>query len=340
MVIANPILPEASACTRLIYETGNGTFITGRTMDWMDPNAQTALWVFPRGMKRDGGVGANPIKWTSKYGSISTSFYDIGTADGMNEKGLVANLLYLKETDFGKVNEAEMATLSAGAWAQYFLDNYATVEEAVKAMANPPFGILAPALPNGHAAGIHLSISDASGDSAILEYIDGRLVIHHSREYPVMTNSPTFDQQLALNTYWQNIGGAQFLPGTIVAADRFVRATHYLKLSPKYKDQDQELALASVFSQIRAISVPLGMSDEKNPNIAMTLWRTVADHQAKKFYFESAIFPAVSWIDMTKVDLSEGASPKTIRIERGNPISGELSSKLKEAVPFKWLGAE
>ena len=338
VAIASPIVPEASACTRLVYETGNGTFITGRTMDWMDPNAQTALWVFPRGMKRDGGVGANPIKWKSKYGSISTSFYDIGTADGMNEKGLVANLLYLKETDFGKVNEAEKETLSAGAWAQYFLDNYATVEEAVKAMANPPFAILAPALPNGHAAGIHLSISDAGGDSAIFEYIDGRLVIHHSREYHVMTNSPTFDQQLALNTYWQNIGGAQFLPGTISAADRFVRATHFLKLSPKYKDQ--ELALASVFSQIRAISVPLGMSDEKNPNIAMTLWRTVADHQAKTFYFESAIFPAVSWIDMTKVDMSEGASPKTIRVERGNPLSGELSSKLKEAAPFKWLGAE
>ena len=81
--MAIPLQPQASACTRLVYETGNGTFITGRTMDWMDPNAQTALWVFPRGMKRDGGVGMNPIKWTSKYGSISTSFYDIGTADGM-----------------------------------------------------------------------------------------------------------------------------------------------------------------------------------------------------------------------------------------------------------------
>jgi choloylglycine hydrolase len=335
---ASPMLPPASACTRLVYETGNGAFITGRTMDWMDPQAQTALWIFPRGMKRDGGIGRNPINWISKYGSISTSFYDIGTADGMNEKGLVANMLYLKETDWGIVNEAEKKSLSVGAWAQYFLDNYATVEEAVKDMDNAPFGIIAPTLPNGHAAGIHLSISDATGDSAILEYIDGKLKIHHSRKYNVMTNSPTFDQQLALNTYWERIGGAQFLPGTISAADRFVRTTHYLKLSPKYKDL--ELALASVFSQIRAVSVPLGMSDANNPNIAMTLWRTVADHQSRTFYFESAIFPAVSWIDMNKVDLSEGASPKTIRIERGNPLAGDLSEKLNAAEPFKWLGAK
>lgn len=338
LTTASPILPQASACTRLLYQTGNGTYITGRTMDWMDPNAQTALWVFPRGMKRDGGIGTNPIKWTSKYGSISTSFYDIGTADGMNERGLVVNLLYLKETDWGKVDEAKTKTLSAGAWGQYFLDNYATVEEAIKDMENPPFGILAPALPNGHAAGIHLSISDASGDSAILEYIEGKLVIHHSRKHVVMTNSPTFDQQLALNTYWEKVGGDKFLPGTISAADRFVRTTHYLNLSPKYKDQD--LALASVFSQIRSVSVPLGMSDANNPNIAMTLWRTVADQQSKIFYFESAIFPAVSWIDMNKVDLSEGAAPKTIRVERGNPLSGELSSKLVKAEPFKWLGVQ
>ena len=176
------------------------------------------------------------------------------------------------------------------------------------------------------------------GREVILEYIKGELVIHHGSQYKVMTNSPTFDQQLALNTYWQNIGGSQFLPGTISAADRFVRTTHYLKLSPKYKDP--ELALASVFSQIRMVSAPLGMADEKNPNIAMTLWRTVADHKAKIYYFESAVFPAVSWIDMSKVDFSEGAKPKMVCAERGKPLAGELSETLKPAEPFKWLGAE
>lgn len=329
---------HAIACTRIMYETGYQSFITARSMDWMDPTAQTALWVFPRGMERNGTVGKNPIKWTAKYGSIAVSFYDVGTADGMNEKGLVTNLLYLKETEWGDAEASGKPTLTAGAWAQYFLDNFATVDEAVKAMADAPFAIIAPALPNGHAAGLHLSLSDETGDSAILEYVKGKLVIHHSAQYQVMTNSPTFDQQLALNTYWEKIGGSQFLPGTISAADRFVRATHYLKLSPKYKDP--ELALASVFSQIRMISVPLGMADEKNPNIAMTLWRTVADHKARIFYFESAVFPAVSWIDMSKVDFSEGAKPKTVRVERGKPLAGELSASMKVAEPFKWLGAE
>lgn len=338
VAIAFAPLSNAKACTRLLYETGSQSYITGRSMDWMDASAQTALWVFPRGMKRDGTVGDNPIKWGAKYGSIAVSFYDVGTADGMNEKGLVANLLYLKETEWGDATKAGKPTLTAGAWAQYFLDNYATVVEAVTAMADPPFAIIAPTLPNGSAAGLHLSISDAKGDSAILEYINGKLVIHHSSQYKVMTNSPTFDQQLALNSYWEQIGGSKFLPGTINAADRFVRASYTLNGSPKYKDRD--LALASVFSQIRAVSVPLGITDTSRPNLAMTLWRTFADHETKNYYFESAVFPAVSWIDMNKVDLTEGAAPKVVRIERGQPLAGELSAVLRPAEPFKWLGAK
>ncbi len=307
-------------------------------MDWADATAKTALWVFPRGMKRDGGVGSNPIKWTSKHGSVVTSFYDAGTADGMNEKGLVANLLYLNEADFGDAVRSGKATLSAGAWAQYFLDNYATVREAVVAMANPAFAIIAPPLPNGKAAGLHLSLSDATGDSAIFEYIKGKLVIHHGSQYKVMTNSPTFDQQLALNAYWEQLGGNNFLPGTISAADRFVRLSYNLKSSPKYNDP--ELALASVFSQIRAMSVPLGMADPSRPNIAMTLWRTVADQQAKVYYFESVIFPAVSWVDMKKVDLAVGAAPRVIRIERGQALAGDVSGAFKPARPFPWLGGQ
>ncbi len=70
-------------------------------MDWADPSAATALWVFPKGMKRDGTAGDNPIKWSAKYGSSIVSFYDAGTADGMNEKGQNANMLYLKEAKWG-----------------------------------------------------------------------------------------------------------------------------------------------------------------------------------------------------------------------------------------------
>jgi penicillin V acylase-like amidase (Ntn superfamily) len=325
----------ALACSRILYETGNGTYITGRSMDWNDPNAKTALWVFPRGMERDGGIGKQPVKWTSKYGSVITSFYDSASSDGMNEKGLVANVLYLSESDYGDSAKTGKPTLSIVAWVQYFLDNYATVKEAVEAMGDAPFTIVAPTLPNGRAASLHLSLSDSSGDSAILEYIDGELEIHHSPQYTVMTNSPVYDQQLALDAYWDLIGGNNFLPGTISPADRFVRLSYNLKSSPKYKDP--RLALASVFSQIRAISVPFGMEDPEHPNIAMTLWRTVADQGAKVYYFESVLMPTVIWADLKKIDFKEGSGVRKIAIEPETRLAGDISAKFEPAEPFDWL---
>ena len=85
-----------------------------------------------------------------------------------------------------------------------------------------------PTLPNGKKAAGHLSLADASGDSAIFEYLGGKLIIHHNRKYTVMTNSPTFDQQLAIDAYWKGINGLNFQPGTISSADRFV--PHELEL--------------------------------------------------------------------------------------------------------------
>ena len=154
----------------------------------------------------------------------------------------------------------------------------------------------------------------------------------------VMTNSPIYDQQLALVAYWDIIGGNRFLPGTINPADRFVRLSYNLKSSPKYKDP--KLALASAFSQIRAVGVPLGMADPDHPNISMTLWRTVADHGAKVYYFESVLIPSVLWVDLKKVDLKKGSGARSIAIKPESALEGDVSSKLEKAKPFKWLATD
>jgi penicillin V acylase-like amidase (Ntn superfamily) len=72
---------------------------------------------------------------------------------------------------------------------------------------------------------VHLSLADKTGDSAIIEYIGGKVKIYHSRNYTVMTNSPTFDRQLKLARDHKGLGGDKPLPGTSEASDRFVRAS-------------------------------------------------------------------------------------------------------------------
>ena len=347
LVFAASIADTALACTRTLYVGAENIVLTGRNMDWMEDMGSN-LWVFPAGIKRDGAAGPKSIQWTSKYGSVIVSCYEAGSADGLNEKGLVANCLYLAESDYGKPNKSR-PFLSIAAWVQYVLDNYATVDEAVEALKDEPFNILAPTLPNGAAASLHLALSDSSGDSAILEYVDGRLNIHHDKQYTVMTNSPTYDKQLALNEYWKSIGGLVFLPGTNRAADRFARASFLLNAIPKEIDQHYingvpqrsyvYQAVASVLSVQRGVSVPLGITSPDQPNIASTIWRTVSDQKNLIYYFDSATRPNTFWVSLNRLNLKPGAPVKKLTIQNGEVFSGEVADQFKDAEAFKFLPA-
>ncbi len=329
---------QADACTRVVYLGANDDVITARSMDWKEDVA-TNLWVFPRGMQRDGQAGRNSIEWTAKYGSVIASGYDISTTDGLNEKGLSANVLWLVESEYPQRGNGKPG-LAISLWAQYVLDNFATVDEAVKALEREPYTLVTDKLPGtDRTATLHLSMSDASGDSAIVEYIGGKQVIHHGRQYQVMTNSPKFDHQLALNTYWQQIGGTVMLPGTNRASDRFARAKFYINAIPKAEDPVE--ALASVFSVIRNASVPFGITTPEEPNISSTRWRTVADHKRKFYFFESALTPNTFWVDLNKVDFSQETG-KVLKLDLGkdqrNVFAGDALAQFTPSEPFAFLG--
>lgn len=338
----------ADACSRVLYSGDNQTVITGRSMDWYQDN-KPALWAMPRGMQRDGATGTNTLRWTAKYGSVVVSMYDIGTVDGINEKGLVANTLYLAESNYGKAEGKP--TLSIAAWPQYVLDSYASVSEAVAALRKEPFRIVAPVLPGGRPAQGHLSISDPSGDSAIFEYIDGKLVIHHGKQYTVMTNSPSYDQQLALNSYWEQIGGGVFLPGTGSAADRFARASFMVNNVAKKEVPDlitavpgqsfDFQAMASVMGVMRAVSSPLAIRDDpKVPNVSSTLWRTTYDHKQRVLVFDSATAPSAFWVKLDSFNLSAGQPVRRLDASGGRTYSGEVSQQFQAAPPFAFLPGE
>lgn len=326
------------ACTRAVYHGLDGEVITARSMDWKT-DVGTNLWVFPRGMDRSGAAGQNSVQWTSKYGSVIASGYDISTTDGMNEVGLVANILWLVESSYPKYDGITPG-LSIAAWAQYVLDNFATVQEAVDSLSKHPFTIVTESVPGeNRLATLHLSISDALGDSAIIEYIDGNQVIHHSRNFQVVTNSPVFDKQLAMEEYWKQIGGTVMLPGTNRASDRFVRASFYIDAIPK--SADSKASIASVLSVIRNVSVPYGISTPNEPNISSTRWRTVSDQKRKLYFFDSALTPNVFWVDIKKLDLSEGTG-KVMKLDLGpnqeHIYSGMVNNNFKEHEPFQFIG--
>lgn len=327
----------ARACSRVVHTSRDGKLVvTGRNMDWFE-DIQSNLWLFPSGLEHDGAVSKNPHRWTSRYGSVITAGFDVGTTDGLNEKGLAVNLLYLAEADFGE-RDVSRPGVSWSAYAQYLLDTYATVAEAVAGERGDKIQLVASPLPGSVSKppALHFSLSDATGDSAIFEHIQGKLLIHHGREFRVMTNSPIFDEQLALNKYWDTVGGDAMLPGTRRAADRFVRASFYEKRLPNPTTSRQ--AVANVMSVMRNVSAPFGEPDAAHPNISATIWRTVADHTNRVYYFESTSSPSLVWVRLDSVDLKKGSPVKRLKLGEAFEYSGDVSSKFEATKPFAFVG--
>lgn len=324
---------QSKACTRAVYLGPERMVVTGRTMDWKE-DPQSNIYLFPQGMQKQGGNSQPTIAWTSKYGSVITAGYDIGTCDGMNEKGLVANLLFLTESSYIRPNDTR-PVMGISIWTQYVLDNFATVEEAVAELKKETFRIDAPDLPNGAKSTLHLSVSDATGNSAIFEYVNGNLIIHTGKECQVMTNSPTYDKQLTLNDYWKQIGGLVMLPGTNRASDRFVRASFYITALPTTSNFHQ--AVAGVFSVMRNVSVPLGISVPDQPNIASTRWRTVSDQKNKVYYFESTLNPDIFWINFKDLNFNSGAPVRKLSMVNGEIYAGNASSDFQNSESFVFL---
>jgi choloylglycine hydrolase len=333
--------PLAEACTRAVYLGPEGRILTGRSMDWKLPMVSN-LWAFPRGIRRDGAAGDRSATWTSRFGSLAVSGYDIATADGMNEAGLVVNLLWEVEATYPE-DDGVTPRVSLSVFPQYLLDRYATVAEAVADLRANPVQVAGgevPVGPPGRAATVHVSLSDATGDSAIIEFVKGEMVIWHDRSYQVMTNEPTFDRQLAIREYWQGVNPREFLPGTVRATDRFVRASFYINAVTQ--SADARIAAAAVFSVIRQTSVPWGISVADQPNLSTTRWRVVADHRDLRYYVESVTSPSVFWVDLAQLDLAEGAMVRKLDlgVDMERVLAGEQSGSFQPADPFRFQPAD
>lgn len=324
-------------CSTIIWTAAGQPVLVGRNMDWTEPMG-TKLYVLPRGVERSGLTEANPLRWTSRYGSVVANIWDCAVADGLNEAGLSARLLYLAETQYGE-RDTDLFGLSVALWALYFLDNFATVFEAVDAIKTLqvcPVEIIH----RGETADapMHLCLSDPSGDTAVVEILDGKPVIHHGPQYKVMTNSPTYDEQLVLLKQYEGLGGKKPLPGSAEAEDRFARGAYYLTKLPDQPASYQE-AVAGVLSVIRNMATPLGYVDPVKPNVSPTQWRTISDLTNKRYYFEFSRMPNVVWIDLANLNFSQGAPVQMFDLASDLEAAGEVAQKFQPTDPVHYQKA-
>lgn len=323
---------NAFSCSRVVFLGQDSLTLVGRTLDWRTP-IPTNLYVYPRGMQKQGMPSGNTYHWKSKYGSVLAVSYDGGVTEGMNEKGLVMNALFCKGSIYRTSADGKLRSMSLAVFVSYFLDNFETVDEVQQWLDENEFGIYGQTFDEGTTAALHWAITDRSGKTLIMEFQNGKLDVFVSRDYRVLTNDPPFEQMLAINNYWKQVGGANTLPGTVRSPDRFARASFFIEHVPS--NVDYKAAAAEVISVLNNVAVPLGYELEGQPNLSSTQWKSVADSKNLIYYFGLAYQFSVFRIELGKLNLSEGAPVLKIDTTKNTELHGCINDVMVKSEPFK-----
>ncbi len=312
------------ACSRIFWDNKVNK-VTARSMDlYVDENP--GFLVSPRGLKKSGDAGENSLQWMSKYGSVSiTAFNTVAASEGINEKGLSAHVLYLHETQY-EPRDTSRPGLSNALWVQYILDNFATVKEAVQAMDR--FQIVSTVV-EGREWPLHLCLEDQTGDSAIVEFLDGKMVLHHGPQYTIMTNEPSYDVQLRNLPKYKYFNGTLPLPGDVDPESRFVRCSAFLKTLPEPKNLEE--SIGHLFGVIRSVQTPFGAentAESETVDSWPTRWVTAADVTNCVYYFDSTSMPNICWIDLKKIDFSEEQPVKKLPLQ-DMTLVGDITGRIK-----------
>ncbi|HMG72217.1 MAG TPA: linear amide C-N hydrolase [Pyrinomonadaceae bacterium] len=294
-------LNQAFACTTFCLR-GKSEVLFGRNYDWSIGDA--LIFVNKRGVVKTATIGDSPnsAKWVSKYGSVTFNQYGReNPTGGMNEMGVVVEEMWLDETEYPK--DDSRPTVGTQEWIQYLLDNSATTAEAVK-----------------NAEGVrivtdvkvHYLISDKAGNTAALEFVAGKMVVHAGDQLtvPALTN----------DTYEKSVNYKRTSPVAKATSagslDRFVRAAHQTESFAKQPRSEQEA---------------VNYAFEILSNVAQqdyTQWSIVYDQRRGKIYFRTLQSPQIKSIDTKAFDYSCGTTVKMFDINAKD--SGDVTAKFTD----------
>nr|MCH9715594.1 linear amide C-N hydrolase [Gammaproteobacteria bacterium] len=178
---------EVYPCTNILYKYKD-QYLVGRNFDWL--NNDTDVVFNPIGKKRETAQLAKnekPLIWRSQYGSVTFvmttpkgKLIPTAVQGGMNQKGLVVSLLEFSKAKFQKPSKT-IPNINNTYLTQYWLDTCQSVAQAIKALNHLN---VVTTWWYGNAVPIHYVLRDAKGNSAVVEYIDGKKHVFEGKSLP------------------------------------------------------------------------------------------------------------------------------------------------------------
>jgi choloylglycine hydrolase len=323
-------------CTSFLLKSDDGGAVYGRSMEFGMPlNSQ--LMISPRGYQYQGigvdGKAGTGLNWTSKYAVTGMNVFGLPTlVDGMNEKGLVGGLLNAPFTaQYQDVSQADSAnSISSSQMLLFALTNFATVNEVKAGFKKMFVNRSTVAEYKNQTAPMRVPLHDAQGNSIVIEYIKGELVITDNPTH-VCTNDPVMSEQFNNIGQYTNLtnieqnpmvingttyqspssgNGMRGLPGDYLSPSRFIRALFLSKSVPT--NYTTEKMVNAAWHITGSFDIPPGAItlSADNPygggvdGIEISEWIIVAD--SKNLIYNIKMFETtnVYAFDLKKIDMN------------------------------------
>jgi len=237
--------------------------------------------------------------WTSKYGSIT--FNQNGKEmpyGGMNEKGLIVEMLWLELTRYNTtedkmyVNELE--------WIQYQLDNFETVQQVTNHLNDLKIYPIK--------GKIHYILTDATGESVIIEYLNGKPVVY--KKEPNVCHAITNNSVVHSEPYKNNANDIRksntSSPFRYYQLEQQISAIH----------NQPEINEAFAFDVLKKVTIPKGEFK--------TMWSIVYNINQKSISFFTDTHKEIKTIRLSEVDFNADLGYLTLNQDELKNISKEL----------------
>jgi len=240
--------------------------------------------------------------WESKFGSVT--FNQFGREfpqGGMNETGLIIESMALRSTRYPQPDSRPYVR-SPSLWRQYILDTCSTLKEVIDNDSQIRISYDA-----SKGIGTHFLVLDRTGDAAIIEFIDGKMVVHTGDSLPikVLTNN-TYEDSVH---YWRKKSSP--LIDRWSSIQRFLTAANFVQ---------DDLTARRHSSPEYAFEILAAVSG------SMTRWSIVYDKQNMRIYFRTDGNSKIREINMKALDFSCKTPVKVLNLN--NELTGDVTDRL------------
>ncbi len=301
--------PNIYPCTAFTLKHGD-RILFGENFDWSVGDG--LIIVNKRNVKKNALIfragDQRVASWISKYGSLT--FNHVGREffhGGINSKGLFVTGLILGHSEYPPIDSRPI--ISQTQWKQYILDNCATVGEAIAAQSQIRI------FPRIGRFPVHFFIADKDGQSAVIEFIDGKMIYYTGANMPVnvLTNSTYADSTEYLKEH-KGFGGERSVSTSRNSFNRFVHTASMVK---SYNAESSGPAVNYGFKILEGAAQG-----------EYTVWRIIYDVNEMRIYFRTTFNFQIQYIDVGSFDFSCDTPNKVFDLN--NKVSGDVAKYFKD----------